>query len=78
MAELSAATYGYKGDKIIVEPKQLIKARIGRSPDLADALVYTHAFPVSVTSDTRSRLFPFDLNANIGKSRADYDPLTRE
>ena len=78
VAELSAATYGYKGDKIIVEPKQLIKARIGRSPDLADALVYTHAFPVSVTSDTRAGLFPFDLNANIGKSRADYDPLTRE
>lgn len=37
--------YSYKGDKILLEPKDLIKARIGRSPDHADALALTFAVP---------------------------------
>ena len=38
MAELTQTTYTYKGDQLILEPKKLIKAKIGRSPDRADAL----------------------------------------
>jgi hypothetical protein len=75
--ELSTMTYGYKGDKILIEDKKLIKARLGRSPDYADAAACTHAYPVAVPRDTRAALFEFDLAGRIGKSVSDYDPLTR-
>ena len=73
--ELSARTYGYKGDKICLEPKPAFKARIGRSPDFADALAYTHAFPVNMPD--RTGISQFDLGGNVGHSRSDYDPLAR-
>lgn len=44
--ELTAPLYGFQGDKLLLEPKDLIKKRIGRSPDLADALALTFAQPV--------------------------------
>lgn len=46
--DLGAPTYGYtpKGPKIL-EAKDKLKERIGRSPDLADALALTFAAPVS-------------------------------
>ena len=46
-ADLCAPTYGYnpKGQKLL-EPKDKIKERIGRSPDLADALALTFAVNV--------------------------------
>lgn len=45
--ELTAPTYAFKGDTLIIEPKESIKARIGRSPDYADALGLTFAYPVA-------------------------------
>lgn len=75
--ELSSIRYGYKGDKLLIEPKVDIKKRIGHSPDLSDAMAYTHAFPVAVGAKTRAALFPFDMGSNVGKSRTDYDPLER-
>ncbi|HYM97534.1 MAG TPA: hypothetical protein VET26_09540 [Candidatus Sulfotelmatobacter sp.] len=77
VAELSTPTYSYKGDKIIVEPKDSIKARLGRSPDLAEAAACTHAFPVATTRSTREALFPFDISQGVTKSKTDYDPLER-
>lgn len=77
VAELSAPTYSYKGDRILIEPKEMVKARLGRSPDLADALCCTHAFPVAATARTREGLALFDLSSAIGKSKTDYDPLNR-
>ena len=46
--DLGAPTYGYtpKGPKIL-EAKDKLKERIGRSPDLADALALTFASPVA-------------------------------
>jgi hypothetical protein len=46
-SDLSAPTYGYtpRGTKLL-EPKDKIKERIGRSPDLGDALALTFAVPV--------------------------------
>lgn len=46
-ADLAAPTYGFntKG-LLILEPKDKIKERIGRSPDLADGLALTFAIPV--------------------------------
>lgn len=77
VAEFSAATYSYKGDKILIEPKELIKARLGRSPDLFDGAACTHAFPVALPDRARAALFPFDTNQNVSKSRTEYDPLSR-
>ncbi len=42
-ADLCAATYGVQGDKIVVETKEKIKKRLGRSPDTADAIMYAWA-----------------------------------
>jgi len=48
--ELCALTYVYQGDKFRVVDKNIIKAAIGRSPDKADALALTFAFPVAKTA----------------------------
>lgn len=45
--ELFAATYTFQGDKFRLCDKDEIKALIGRSPDKADALALTFAFPVA-------------------------------
>lgn len=77
VSELSSATYGFKGDRIILENKDAMKARLNRSPDYADAAACTHAFPVAARNPTRERLFAFDLQGSVGKARTDYDPLDR-
>lgn len=46
-AELTTPTYSFKGDTLLIEPKEEIKKRLGRSPDLADALALTFAQPVA-------------------------------
>lgn len=46
IAELTTPTYTFKGDAVILEDKRQIKSRLGRSPDLADALALTFAHPV--------------------------------
>lgn len=45
--ELCAATYGHRGNKFELCPKDEIKQVIGRSPDDADALALTFAYPVA-------------------------------
>lgn len=45
--ELTTPTYTFKGDRVIIEDKKLIKVRLGRSPDIADALALTFASPVA-------------------------------
>ena len=45
--ELIAATYTFQGDKFRLCDKDDIKEQIGRSPDKADALALTFAFPVA-------------------------------
>lgn len=47
VGELTQTTYTFKGDRMILEPKEIIKAKIGRSPDHADALALTFADPVA-------------------------------
>lgn len=46
-AELLALRFVYQRDKFRVIPKELIKKELGRSPDKADALGLTFAFPVA-------------------------------
>jgi hypothetical protein len=45
VAELTAPTYFFSGGKFQIEAKDQIKRRLGRSPDLADALALTFALP---------------------------------
>lgn len=45
VAELTAPTYMFLNGKMQLEPKEQVKERIGRSPDLADALALTFAVP---------------------------------
>lgn len=49
VGELTEPTYTFKGDRLILEPKKDIKARLGRSPDYADALALTFAVQVHKT-----------------------------
>jgi phage terminase large subunit len=43
VAELTSPTYSFQRGQILIEPKEHVKKRIGRSPDLADALALTYA-----------------------------------
>lgn len=41
VAELTTPTYTFSGGKLLIEEKDQVKKRLGRSPDLADALALT-------------------------------------
>jgi hypothetical protein len=43
--ELTAPTYSFQSGRLLMEPKDKIKERLGFSPDLADALACTFATP---------------------------------
>jgi hypothetical protein len=66
--ELTAPTYGFRSGAFLLEPKDAIKKRLGKSPDLADALALTFALPD----------MPAQVNSLIPRSRPksfEYDPL---
>lgn len=64
--ELTSTTYSFKGDKLIIEPKAELKKRIGRSPDISDALALTFAFPVQKGGARRTQ--------TAAETGADFDP----
>ena len=66
-AALSQTSYTFRGDRLLLEPKDVVKQKIGYSPDDADAFVLTFAQPAS-----RKGAY-----ASTGGSRVlhDYDPL---
>ena len=66
--ELCATTFVYQGDKFRIVDKGIIKDAIGRSPDKADALALTFAFPVN-------RKSPLDALRTSNK-RGEYDPYS--
>jgi hypothetical protein len=45
VGELSTPTYTFVRGKFQMEPKDQVKERLGRSPDLADALALTFGLP---------------------------------
>lgn len=65
--ELTAPTYVVQNGKIRLEEKAQIKARLGVSPDLGDALALTFAVPDAPRRAYRSR--------HSGKANMDYDVL---
>ena len=74
--ELCAPTYMYAGGKFQIEDKKQIKARLGFSPDKADALCLTFALPelkAGRGSGARTRENMVDMAA--GRALSDYDPL---
>jgi hypothetical protein len=73
VAELTTPTYSFKGDKMLLEPKDSIKERLGRSPDLADGAALTFAYPVLPNFSTGHPA----LDAAVARQchRHDYDPL---
>lgn len=72
IAELTTPTYSFKGDQFLIEPKEEIKKRLGRSPDLADALALTFAYPVTPKPRGLEALFHNDARAVT-----DYNPWDR-
>lgn len=64
VAELTTPTYTFQGDRFLLEPKDQIKKRLGRSPDYADALAVTFAFPIQPKAP-----------AIIARPNFDFDPL---
>lgn len=74
-AALTNTMYTFQKDALILEPKEMIKAKIGYSPDHADAFVLTFAEPVSPKQTRRgkpqhqSEYDPFkDLNEAVQRS----------
>lgn len=64
-SDLSAPTYGYNAQgRRLLESKDKIKERIGRSPDLADALALTFAAPVRPPAPRY-----------LSRRQKDYDPF---
>jgi phage terminase large subunit len=66
--DLTSPTYIFSNstNKFQVESKELIKARGGKSPDLADALALTFAFPVVPMG--------FSVSGQHGNYQTEYDP----
>lgn len=76
IAELTTPTYSFKGDKMIIEPKEKIKSRLGRSPDYADALALTFAYPVMASVDGDGIDRYVERSYAKGNSGSDfYNPL---
>lgn len=77
IAELTTPTYSFKGDKMILEPKEKIKERLGRSPDYADALALTFAYPVQKRyRNEHGRVDANPLERHLEAASSDpYNPL---
>lgn len=85
-AALTATTYTFRGDKMLLEPKDSIKEKLGYSPDHADALALTFAEPVTAkprnfATGRRQNVAQMEydplasLNEQVAKARSDYNPF---
>jgi phage terminase large subunit len=73
VAELTSPTYFFSNGKFQIEAKDQVKKRLGRSPDLADALALTWALP-----DTPARQGSGIRNLKRERETLDgYDPYAR-
>jgi phage terminase large subunit len=77
VAELTTPTFSFQGDKILIEPKDSIKKRLGRSPDLADAYATTFAYPIAPKAKVVAAGIEQHRDGTITGSRqnGDYDPM---
>lgn len=75
-AELAATTYSYVGGQMLMEPKDQVKAKIGRSPNKADAFYQTFATPDEpgqMEQKLREKLMPAQSHAST-----DFDPFRED
>jgi phage terminase large subunit len=87
VAELTTPTYTFIGGQFVLEEKDQVKKRLGRSPDLADGLAQTFALPdmpaavlekLQARSSARTEFDPFALagaGGGGGRAETDYDPF---
>lgn len=71
VGELTVPTYSFVAGKFVLEEKDQIKERLGRSPDLADALALTFAIP-----DQPAEMVGRRRSAH--KTRHEFDPYATE
>jgi hypothetical protein len=72
VGELTAPTYFFNSGKFQIESKDQIKKRLGKSPDLADALALTFSLPDA----------PGGMHERLGEMKKkrrdlDYDPYAK-
>lgn len=67
--ELTTPTFTYINGKFQIEPKDQIKERLGFSPDLADALALTFAWPEMPTAGHEG------LGMGASRMKSDFDPF---
>jgi phage terminase large subunit len=87
VAELTTPTYTFMNGVFVLEPKELVKKRLGRSPDLADALFQTFAIPdmpaAQLAGVRRAQTVAHDADPyaerrddyGIGNATRDFDPF---
>lgn len=69
VAELTVPRYSVKGGRFIMEPKEEIKKRLGRSPDIAEAYAQTFAIP------DKPKQYGIQRQA---RAATEYDPMDRD
>jgi len=74
--ELVCPTYSFKGGLILIEEKEQIKKRLGKSPDHADALSLTFA-RVDMPSEDPLGL-GLAMYPTPGRNNGDFDPISRD
>ncbi len=72
-AELTAPTYTFQAGKFRLEEKEQIKARLGFSPDKADALALTFAYPEMPASEVINSRLPGALGRQA-HAASEWDP----
>lgn len=69
--ELTSPTYTFRNGRLLLEPKEKIKDRLGFSPDLADALALTFSIP---DAPARLGLLPLASPEVFRKLDTEWDP----
>lgn len=70
IGELSEPTYSFSQGRIILEDKDQIKKRLGKSPDLADGLALSFSYPDQPGMDSEQA-----FRERISRPKENYDPL---
>lgn len=86
-AALTTTTYSFSRDRLLLEPKEDVKVRLGYSPDDFDALMLTFAEPVLKAAPQRAQpkhVAEYNPYASLNKAveqaygeghRSEYDPF---
>jgi phage terminase large subunit len=79
VASLSQTTYSFRGDRLLLEPKEQLKQRLGYSPDEGDAFALTFAQPVAAREVYYDRTMEgiafMRSRRQRNKCITEYDPL---